>query len=131
MEGLQVRVATNASEYMAVVRLCLRTIKRMGYETQHDVHRQLRDGDAIGFLGLRDGEPEMASVAQIVHYPLKRVLFCTYVGGTGLKDWFQLGMDAAKTYGQLAGCDEIQSFGRRGWEKYIQSSSWRVFKEDI
>ena len=63
-----------------------------------------------------------AVITEIIQYPRMRTLVMHFTGGKELQSWKYPMLNTLQRYAKDKGCDSIESYGRRGWE--------RIFKHD-
>lgn len=63
-----------------------------------------------------------AVITEIIQYPRMRTLVMHFTGGKELQSWKDPMLNTLQSYAKDKGCDSIESYGRRGWE--------RIFKHD-
>lgn len=63
-----------------------------------------------------------AVITEIIQYPQIRALIMHFTGGIKLPTWKDEMLKTLQSYARDKGCNTIESYGRRGWE--------RVFKND-
>lgn len=79
------------------------------------------DEDVLTRIQMRDMQlwvmPNAAAVTQIHVYPRRKVLVIAYLGGSGMSEWIEELMDTMEEYGRAMGCDCVDTYGRKGWER--------------
>lgn len=83
-----------------------------------DVERAINDG----IMQLWPSE-NSAAVTEIVQYARKRVLNVFLASGD--LDEIIGGLDAASMWGKQQGCESITLYGRKGWERVLDSHGFK------
>lgn len=71
-------------------------------------------------------------ISQIITFPQRRCLAMPIVGGTRFEEWELLIEPEMRKYAVLAGCDQLEGYGRRGWERvYGVKPAAQVYLVDL
>ena len=82
-----------------------------------DIKKEIEEKKMQLFLAVDDGVIAVG-VTQISDYPQKRVLTIVLVGGSRMEEWLHL-MNQLEAWGIDNGCEQIELYGRPGWEKVL------------
>jgi len=95
-----------------------------------DIKEGIESGRMQLFIAV-DNFPIAAAVTEITDFPQKRVLSITLVGGERMEEWLHL-MNQLEAWAKDAGCEQIELFGRPGWEKVLGwDKTYTALKKDL
>lgn len=112
------------SEAAPLVQLAQRRIERnVGMA---DIYEDLTSGRNMLWLVRVEDKLKAVIVTEIAKHPRRRVWRVLMIGGSGMSEWLDDGIEAMKRAAKLAGCSAIEADGRLGWAKIVPQ---RGFKE--
>jgi hypothetical protein len=66
-----------------------------------------------------------AVITEIIQYPRMRTLIMHFTGGKELQTWKDPMLNTLQSYARDKGCNSIESYGRRGWEKVFKNDGFK------
>lgn len=91
-----------------------------------DIYEDLTSGRNMLWLVRVEDKLKAVIVTEIAQHPRRRVWRVLMIGGSGMSEWLDDGIEAMKRAAKLAGCSAIEADGRLGWAKIVPQ---RGFKE--
>jgi len=106
-----------------------------GYTTD-SIRNDLMEGTLGLWVALENGDtPVAAFTTRIMDLPEKRVLAMDWVGGGKMSEWLELTMDVLERYARDNSCTQLQGYGRKAWERWMQPHGWEpaymTYKKDL
>lgn len=110
-------------EAAPLVRLAQRRVERnIGMA---DIYEDLALGRVCLWL-VRIGDKLKAVIlTDIVKHPRRSVLRVLMIGGSGMSEWLDQGIETMKRAAKLAGCSAIEADGRLGWARIVPQRGFR------
>lgn len=110
-------------EAAPLVRLAQRRVERnIGMA---DIYEDLTLGRVCLWL-VRVGDKLKAVIlTDIVKHPRRSVLRVLMIGGSGMSEWLDQGIETMKQAAKLAGCSAIEADGRLGWARIVPQRGFR------
>ena len=106
-----------------LIRLAQRRVARnMGMS---DVYNDLIGGRVCLWLVKVEDKLRAVILTEIAQHPLRSVLRILMIGGSGMSDWLDQGIEAMKQAARLAGCSAIEADGRLGWARIVPQRGFR------
>ncbi len=91
----------------------------------------VREGIEAGLLALwivmDDAKPIAALTTRVEVFPTgMRALAIDWLGGDGMQDWLPELNRVLSEYGKSYGCNHLQGYGRKGWQRALSKHGWEV-----
>ena len=111
-------------EAAPLIRLAQKRIERNAGMV--DIYNDLMVGRTMLWTIRIEDKLRAVIITEIAQHPRRRVWRVLMIGGSGMSDWLDNGIEAMKLAPKLAGCSAIEADGRLGWAKIVPQ---RGFKE--
>jgi hypothetical protein len=106
-----------------LVRLSQRRIERNA--GMADIYDDLIAGRAMLWTIKSEDKLRAVVLTEIAQHPRRRVWRILHIGGSGMSEWLDQGIEAMKRAARIAGCEAIEADGRLGWAKIVPQRGFR------
>ena len=111
------------SEAAPLIRLAQKRIERnVGMA---DIYDDLTAGKAMLWTVRIEDKLRAVIITEIARHPRRCAWRVLMIGGSGMSDWLDHGIEAMKRAAQLAGCSVIEADARTGWAKIVPQRGFR------
>ena len=93
--------------------------------TMQDVEDDIRGGGSVMWLVHLEDKLVAAITTVVVKHPQRRNLKIEFVGGKRMRQWMNEALSLLRKLALDAGLDAIEADGRKGFEKYVDTSPFR------
>lgn len=93
--------------------------------TMQDVEDDVRGGGSVMWLIHLEDKLVAAMTTVVVKHPQRKNLKIEFVGGKRMRQWMGEALSLMKKLALDAGLDAIEADGRKGFEKYVDTSPFR------
>lgn len=94
--------------------------------TMQDVEDDIREGGSVMWLIHLEDKLVAAMTTVVVKHPQRRNLKIEFVGGKRMRQWMNEAIDLMKKLALDAGLDAVEADGRKGFEKYVDTSPFQA-----
>lgn len=95
-----------------------------GRYTLEQMWQDLQKQDLALWLVLDGTNPIAAMTTRILQYPACRVLGMEWIGGERMEEWLPQAQETLASYGRDHDCDQLEGYGRKGWERPLKKLGW-------
>lgn len=106
-----------------LIRLSQRRIERNA--GMADIYDDLIAGRVMLWLIRSEDKLRAVVLTEIAQHPRRRVWRILHIGGSGMSEWLDQGIEAMKRAARIAGCEAIEADGRLGWAKIVPQRGFR------
>ena len=100
--------------------------KRLEHETGLADIKDDLTADRLMLWMVRIGDKLRAVIlTDIAQHPRRRVLRILMIGGYGMSEWLDTGIQTMRKAAELAACDAVQADGRLGWARHAPKCGFR------
>lgn len=111
------------NEAAPLIRLAQRRIERnVGMA---DIYDDLTTGKAMLWTVRIEDKLRAVIITEIAKHPRRCAWRVLMIGGSGMSDWLDHGIEAMKRAARIAGCSVIEADGRLGWAKIVPQRGFR------
>lgn len=109
-----------------VARLMNKTIDTSkGKYHMDDLYHGINSG-LYGLWLIMEGEEAIAAITtRIIHYPGKKAMAMDWIGGSRMGEWLPIAMETLAKYSRESGCDHLEGYGRKAWERWLSRYGWK------
>ena len=93
--------------------------------TMQDVEDDVRGGGSVMWLIHLEDKLVAAMTTVVVKHPQRKNLKIEFIGGKRMRQWMDEALSLLKMLAIDAGLDAIEADGRKGFEKYVDTSPFR------
>ena len=94
--------------------------------TMQDVEDDVRGGGSVMWLIQLEDKLVAAMTTVVVKHPQRRNLKIEFIGGKRMRQWMDEAIDLLRKLALDAGLDAIEADGRKGFEKYVDTSPFKA-----
>lgn len=94
--------------------------------TMQDVEDDIRGGGSVMWLIQLEDKLVAAMTTVVVKHPQRRNLKIEFIGGKRMRQWMDEAIDLLRKLALDAGLDAIEADGRKGFEKYVDTSPFKA-----
>ena len=94
--------------------------------TMQDVEDDIRGGGSVMWLIHLEDKLVAAMTTVVVKHPQRRNLKIEFVGGKRMRQWMGEALSLMRKLALDAGLDAIEADGRKGFEKYVDTSPFQA-----
>lgn len=94
--------------------------------TMQDVEDDIRAGGSVMWLIYLEDKLIAAMTTVVVKHPQRRNLKIEFIGGKRMRQWMNEAINLMKKLALDAGLDAVEADGRKGFEKYVETSPFQA-----
>ena len=94
--------------------------------TMQDVENDIRGGGSVMWLIHLEDKLVAAMTTVVVKHPQRKNLKIEFIGGKRMRQWMNEAIDLMKKLALDAGLDAVEADGRKGFEKYVDTSPFQA-----
>jgi len=94
--------------------------------TMQDVEDDIREGGSVMWLIHLEDKLVAAMTTVVVKHPQRKNLKIEFIGGKRMRQWMNEAIDLMKKLALDAGLDAVEADGRKGFEKYVDTSPFQA-----
>ena len=110
-------------EAAPLIRLSQKRIERNA--GMADIYNDLISGRVMLWTIKSEDKLRAVVLTEIAQHPRRRVWRILHIGGSGMSEWLDHGIEAMKRAARIAGCEAIEADGRLGWAKIVPQRGFR------
>ena len=84
-----------------------------------DVLKGILDDTYILWVVFEEDDVVAAFTTRIIEYPQRRSMALDWVGGSRMKEWFDIGMEKVIEFASLNNCEHLEGYGRKAWGRAL------------
>ena len=96
-----------------------------GRNTAEDLYQMASNADNTLWIAYDESEFKGFVLTSINTYPYRKILAMNFCGGKEFNSWKTPIIDTLKRFAKDVGCDSIEAYGRKGWEKILKEEGYK------
>lgn len=102
-----------------------------GYYTLDSIFKDVMEEHMHFIACAKDGTIVLLTMCAVVEFPAAKRLQCMWMYGEGLEEAAPLLALALENFAQMCGCQYIDGYGRRGWEKFCKRFGYEFVRVHV
>ena len=90
-----------------------------------DIYNDLTTGKAMLWTVRIEDKLRAVIITEVAQHPRRCAWRVLMIGGSGMSDWLDDGIEAMKRAARIAGCSVIEADARLGWAKIVPQRGFR------
>ena len=96
-----------------------------GRNTVEDLYQMANNAENTLWIAYDESEFKGFVLTSINTYPHRKILAMNFCGGKEFSSWKTPIIDTLKRFAKELGCDSIEAYGRKGWEKILKEEGYK------